>query len=85
MSNRGPYILSKPDQLGLRFCDYQFWMAPNGDLVLDPELSTEYFEIGSKYVLTKTKDGSLVFVKLEKPYAIVPYPPMDTNTEWPKR
>ena len=81
--------MTSENTLGSTFCDYQFWVSPNGDIVLDPAIVTDnadkYFDVGSKYVLTKTKDGNLVFVKLDKPYAIVPYPPMDTDTEWPRR
>jgi hypothetical protein len=91
----GPYILGSNTttskgsigKLGLRFCDYQFWMNPNGDIVFDPELITDtadrHFPVGSCFVLSRTKEGNLVFVKLDKPYAIVPYPPMETDIEWP--
>ena len=91
---RVPYILGSNTtsegsigKLGLRFCDYQFWMNPNGDIVFDPELITDtadkHFPIGSCFVLSRTKQGNLAFVKLDKPYAIVPYPPMETDIEWP--
>ena len=87
MSKRGPYTLSKPDQMGLRFCDYQFWLSPNGDVVFDPEIGEDKvddkFIVGAPYVLTKTKRGNLVFARVSKPYSIVPYPPMETDTEWP--
>ena len=85
---KGPYIIDEQNQKGLRFCDYQFWLSPNGDLVMDPELATDttdrsLFEVGSKFVLTRTNKGNLAFVKLDKPYTIVPFPPLDTELEWP--
>jgi hypothetical protein len=89
INKKGPYVIhnGRSESLGLRFCDYQFWLSPNGDLVLDPEINEDKvddrFVVGGSYVLTRTKRGNLAFSKLSKPYSIVPYPPMETDTEWP--
>lgn len=96
INRKGPYVLmnghgdeAHNHPLGMTFCDYQFWMNPNGDIVFDPELVEDTvdrkFKVGSSYVLTRTKKGNLAMVRLDKPYSIVPYPPMDTDVEWPRR
>ena len=47
------------------------------------DTADKHFPIGSCFVLSRTERGNLAFVKLDKPYAIVPYPPMETDIEWP--
>jgi len=58
------------------FCDYQFVLGHDGSITFDSELQLANIDakVGEVYE-AQERDGRVVFVKIQRPYAVVPFPP----------
>ena len=58
------------------FHDYWFKLEHDGSLTFDPVLEIDSIDAkeGDVYEL-QMREGHIVFVKVKRPYAVVPYPP----------
>jgi hypothetical protein len=72
MSKNRPWEISTSKT----FVDYNFTLDKFGNIWQDEELEIDsvHAELGDCFVLSK-EHGRLVFIKLKRPYSIVPYPP----------
>ena len=72
MSNKEPW----DEPTTVTFVDYKFGLDKHGNIWQDEELTETSLkaEIGECYVLSR-ESNRLVFVKLKRPYSVVPYPP----------
>ena len=64
----------------MMFADYKFFLGWEGNLVFDSELKMANIDakVGDVYE-AQERDGRVVFVKLQKPYSVVPFPPGPKN------
>ena len=64
----------------MMFCDYNFILGHDGSITFDKELTLESLESkeGDVFEL-QLRYGKLVFVKIQRPYAVVPFPPGPEN------
>jgi len=58
------------------FADYQFYLGHDGSITFDSELQLANIDakVGEVYE-AQERDGRVVFVKIQRPYAVVPFPP----------
>ena len=64
----------------MMFADYKFFLGWEGNIVFDSELQMASIDakVGDVYE-AQERDGRVVFVKLQKPYSVVPFPPGPKN------
>jgi len=64
----------------MMFADYKFFLGWEGNIVFDSELQMANIDakVGDVYE-AQERDGRVVFVKLQKPYSVVPFPPGPKN------
>ena len=60
----------------MKYHDYHFEIDTHGNLWMDEELEFDRFKCqeGECYQIQQ-KEGQIVFVRLRKPYSVVPFPP----------
>lgn len=58
------------------FADYKFFLGYEGSITFDSELKLANIDakVGDVYEVQE-RDGRVVFVKIQRPYAVVPFPP----------
>ena len=60
----------------MMFCDYQFTLGHDGSITFDSELQLLNIDakVGEVYE-AQERNGRVVFVKIQRPYAVVPFSP----------
>lgn len=58
------------------FADYKFFLGWEGNIIFDSEIQMGNIDakVGDVYE-AQEREGRVVFVKLTRPYSVVPYPP----------
>lgn len=62
------------------FAEYMFYLGWEGNITFDSELQMGNIDakVGDVYEVQE-RDGRVCFVKLERPFSVVPYPPGPTD------